>query len=59
MDIEHIIPKEAYIAKMKMRILKEQSSNNLQKLNRTSNANLDYIFLLGIYKFTLQWHLAV
>ena len=33
MDIEHIIAKEAYVARMKMRRLKEQRRKNLQKLN--------------------------
>ena len=43
MDIEHIMGKEDYIARMKMRILKEQSVNNLQKLNPY------YILLLDLY----------
>lgn len=33
MDIEHIMAKEAYIVRMKMRSLNEQRMNNLQKLN--------------------------
>ena len=45
MEIEHITAKESYIARMKMRSLKEQSSNNLQKLN------LYYILLSAIYIF--------
>jgi len=47
MDIEHIMAKEAYIARMKMRSLKEQR-NNLQKLN------LYYILISAIYSlFTM------
>ena len=36
MDIEHITTKEAYIARMKIRSLKEQSRNDLQKLKPCS-----------------------
>ena len=49
MDIEHIIAKEAYIARMKMRSLKEQRRINLQKLN------LYYILLSAIYLFSMLW----
>jgi len=33
MDVEHMMVKEACITRIKMKRLKEQSSNSLQKLN--------------------------
>lgn len=48
MDIKHIMAKEAYIAIMKMRSLKEHRRNNLQKLN------LYYILLSAIYSMFIM-----
>jgi len=48
MHVEHIMVKETYVSRMKMRNLKEQRRNNLQKLN------LYYILLTSIYSlFTM------
>ena len=48
MGIEHVIAKRACIVRIKMRSLKEQRRNNLQKLNPY------YILLTAIYSlFTM------
>ena len=59
MGIEKLTSKEACIAENEDETLQVKNVYSLQKLNLTSNANHYYIFLLDIYKFTLQWHLAV
>jgi len=48
MDIEHIMEKEAYISRMKIRSLNEQRRNNIQRLNPY------YILVSAIYSmFTM------